>query len=57
MDDKRKYHLEYYKTNRDKILKQLRKRYQENAEFRQRVKKYYKEKYHKDVVYHERTKT
>jgi hypothetical protein len=57
MDDKAKYHLEYYKKNRDKILKQSRKRYREDTEFRQRVKKYYREKYHKDVVYHERTKT
>lgn len=57
MDEKPKYHLEYYKKNCGKILKQCRKRYREDAEFRLRVKKYYREKYHKDIVYHERTKT
>jgi len=38
----------YYEKNKDKILRRLKERYQEDKEFRDKARETYRERYHTD---------
>jgi len=45
----------WYERNREKVLKKLNKRYEEDKEFREKTRKRYREKYHNDPEYRKKT--
>jgi len=44
----------YYEKNKDKILRRLKERYQEDKEFRDKARETYRERYHTDPEYRTR---
>src|SRR3989339_518044 len=49
-ESKKKISSVYYEKKRIKYLRQARKKYREDVEYRERIKKYYREKYQNDAM-------
>lgn len=47
--------LNYYQKNKQKILKQLKERYREDKEFREKARETYRSRYQTDPEYRETT--
>ncbi len=46
----------WYSRNKKKVLQKLKKKYQDDKEFREKARKRYKERYHSDEEYREKTR-